>query len=178
MTAIFSTDRDHRFRLERPVQAEGLIVAVIMVNPSRADEAKNDQTVTKLLGFGKELGWRQIIVGNKFSQINTDVRRLRGEVNHAEAEGYLRGIIEDADIVVVAWGTLAKLQQAHRKRWIEVTRLIDGMGKRMYCLGVNDDGHPRHPLMVGYDAPLVEWHPPWFPNRTKPVQYNGRDYPL
>lgn len=171
MTAILSAHRNQRYRLERPVQAEGIVAAVIMVNPSDADESKNDPTITKLIGFGKKLGWRRVIVGNKFSQIAADIKNLRDTVavpvSDAHNDRHLAEIMADGDIVVVGWGAMAKLPEILRKRWIDIVRMADGLDKKLYCLGTNDDGHPKHPLMTGYDVPLTEWQAPWFPNRGK-----------
>ena len=30
---------------------------------------------------------------------------------------------------------------------------------QLHALGVTKDGHPRHPLYVPADAPLIEWMP-------------------
>ncbi len=167
MTAIFSTDRKYRYRLEREVQAEGIVASIIMVNGSDADETINDHTVTKLIGFGKALGWRRFIIGNLFGAIGKDIKVLRG---HRDPVGphndqHLAEIIAAGDVLVVAWGTQAKLPATLRKRWIDIVRMADGLGKPMHCLGHCDDSHPKHPLMIGYDARLVAWTPPWFPNR-------------
>ena len=32
-------------------------------------------------------------------------------------------------------------------------------GARLWCLGTTKDGHPRHPLYVRGDQPLVAWEP-------------------
>jgi hypothetical protein len=167
MTAIFSRDRIYRYRLERDIQAEGAIASLIMVNGSGADESRNDPTVTKLIGFGQRLGWRRIIIGNKFAFVATDIKALRTARDPIgpDNDQHLEQIISDGDIVVVAWGTLAKLPEALRKRWIDVVRISDRQGKALHCIGTNADGHPRHPVMTGYDVPLTEWRAPWFAGR-------------
>jgi hypothetical protein len=169
MTAIFDADRKHRYRLEREVQPEGIVASIIMVNGSDAGETENDHTVTKLVGFGKALGWRRFIVGNLFARVGKDIKVLREHGNPVGPHNdvHLAEIIAAGDVLVVGWGALAKLPETLRKRWIDIVRMADGFDKKLYCLGVNDDGHPKHPLMIGYDAPLVEWQAPWFPNRGK-----------
>jgi len=40
-------------------------------------------------------------------------------------------------------------------------------GRELWCLGLTQDGHPRHPLYVAGDQPLVRWTPA-SPGRPKP----------
>lgn len=169
MTAIFSDDRKYRYRLEREIQPDGIVAAIIMVNGSDAAEEKNDPTITKVIGFGKKLGWRRVIVGNLFARVGKDIKVLREPGDHIGLHNdmYLAEIIKNGDVLVAGWGALAKLPEALRKRWIDIVRMADGLNKPLYCLGINDDGHPKHPLMTGYDVPLTEWQAPWFPNRRK-----------
>lgn len=180
MTAIFSPKRDYRYRLEREIQPEGIIASIIMVNGSDADEEKNDHTVTKLFGFGRALGWRRIIVGNLFGAIGKDIKVLRGHRDPIgpDNDKHLEQIMDDGEVLVVGWGSKDKLPAILRKRWVDIVRMADRKGKTMHCLGINDDCHPKHPLMTGYDVPLTEWCVPWFPNRVLPPRYDARNYPL
>lgn len=167
MTAIFSPNRMYRYRLEREIQPEGIQVGVIMVNGSVADEEKNDPTVRKVIGFGRRLGWRRVIIGNLFGLAAKDIKALRTARDPIgpENDAHLVSIINESTQIIVGWGALAKLPESLRKRWIEVVRLLDANGRTPFCLGINDDGHPKHPLMTGYDVPLTPWTVPWFPNR-------------
>lgn len=166
--AVFSPDRVYRYRLERELSGEGIIAAIIMVNGSDADEASNDHTVRKLIGFGTRLGWRRIVIGNLFAFVSTDINGLRtaADPSGPDNDRHLEEIIGAADIVIVGWGTTKKLPEALRKRWIDVVRIADRLGQQLHCLDVTDDGHPKHPLMIGYDAVPKPWVAPWFPNRA------------
>ncbi len=60
--------------------------------------------------------------------------------------------------MIAAWGPLAKQPPARRhRRWKAATAKI---GRPLMCLGTAKDGHPRHPLMLAYDTPLVPWTTP------------------
>ncbi len=89
----------------------------------------------------------------------TDVKRLAGvyDPHGAENDAHLRRIMEDADTVIVGWGPTAKLPKLLRHRYMRVVRIADALGKRLMCFGTAQDGHPRHPLMLAYDTPLIEW---------------------
>lgn len=171
MTAIFDADRKHRYMLGRDIQPEGIIASVLMVNPSDANETDNDPTMGKVVGIGKQLGWRRVIVGNLFARIGKDIKCLRdpGSPIGPDNDRHLADIIDASEVTVVAWGTLAKIPDVHRKRWIDIVRMLDDRARRPYCFGVNDDGHPTHPLMLAHATPLIEWTPPWFPNRSKVI---------
>lgn len=169
MSAIISDCGKYRYRLERGSPAAPA-VAFIMVNPSTADAAEDDATIRKCRGFAERAGYEHFIVGNLFAYRATDIKELRTAADPIgpDNDGHLDLILRDAALHVVAWGTLAKLPDTLRKRWVDVVRLADRVGCTLYCIGTNDDKHPRHPLMTGYDMPITEWVAPWFANRALP----------
>lgn len=166
-SAVFDHDaegrRTHRYRLSISLGA-GLHAAVCGVNPSYADAERNDPTMAKVCGFGRRFGWGQISMVNKFAAIATDVRDLRG-LHIADAIGrhnddHLFEVFRLADVIVAAWGPLAKLPPALRSRWRMIDELAASHGKTLHCIGATKDGHPRHPLMTAYATPLTEWRAP------------------
>lgn len=118
--------------------------------------------IRKVRGFTERMAADRFVVGNKFAYRATDVRDLKGarDPKGPDNDAHLRSIMDDADEIVVAWGPLAKLPPHLRRRWYAVARIADDLGKPLMCLGVAQDGHPRHPLMVAYATPLIEWKRP------------------
>jgi hypothetical protein len=161
-SAVISTCGLYRLRLDRTIAAEGLSTVVLGVNPSKADGLVDDPTIVKVTGFGRRLGWRRYTMGNKFAFRATDVSELKraadpiGEL----CDDYLEDMIRNADVVVAAWGPLAKLPRQLRGRWRDVAAIADHFGKQLKCWGVAQDGQPRHPLMLAYDTPLIDWKRP------------------
>lgn len=161
-SAVFSPCGAYRYRLERECGGSGPVIAGIMVNPSIAGAEKNDPTITKWLGFARGLNASRIIIGNKFAHVATDVRELRGAADPigADNDKHIEQILRDADMHIVAWGPLAKLPKPLRWRWRDVAAIADRVGCRLMCWGTAQDGQPRHPLMLAYATPLIEWHRP------------------
>lgn len=159
MSAIISDCGTYRYELTRPTFRDGPIVSVFMVNPSTADWAVNDATIRKLLGFGKRLGWGELIVGNIFAFRATDINALRtatdpvGPLNH----GHLLSIMLRSQMSIVAWGTLGKLPKELRDEWRVVANMARALNRKLLCWGTCNDGHPRHPVMIGYDNELIHW---------------------
>ncbi|MBD3844284.1 DUF1643 domain-containing protein [Bosea sp. SSUT16] len=162
MSAIISPCGLFRLRLDRDLGRPGPAVAVLGVNPSTADATTNDATIRKDIGFGARRGWGRLIKGNKFAYRATDVRELRscsdpigpGNDNH------LLAMMQEADIVIAAWGPLSKLPRSLRERWRDIVRIAAVAGKPLHCFGVAQDGQPRHTLMLAYDTPLTLWSAP------------------
>jgi len=165
MSAIFTGPHDeYRVRLERDVEPllGGPIAALLGVNPSTADAIENDATIRKDIGFGRRLGWRRIIKGNKFGWRATDVRELARVADPIgrETDRHLEQIMRDADLVVACWGPLAKLPARLRNRWRDVAAIAEAVGKPLYCFGTAGDGQPLHTLMLPYSTPLQLWSAP------------------
>jgi hypothetical protein len=158
-SAIFSPCGLHRVRLERDIQLDGIVAALIGVNPSTAGVTVNDATIRKDIGFGLRLGWRKIIKGNVFSYRATDVRELAKVADHQHADNatHLRQICADADIVVPCWGRRDKLPPHLRAYLAPTLHLLRSTGKPLYTFGFTAGGDPLHTLMLSYDTPLTLW---------------------
>lgn len=152
MSAIISDCGKYRYRLERHGLSGAGAIAWIGVNPASADAVKNDNSVTKMVGFSERAGTGWPILGNKFAYRDKDVTGLRRPVDPVgpDNDRHLRAIMAEASIVVAAWGPLSKLPPTLRRRWYKVVRIADEVGCRLMCLGTAQDGQPRHPLMVPY----------------------------
>lgn len=146
-SADISDCQHYRWWLKRlwpvPVANRGSSVCFVMLNPSTADGQKDDPTVLRCIGFAKRWGFESLIVRNLFPYRATDPIELLTAVDPCGGE---RGDQElaaatNADVVVCAWG--AKVPFGRDKRAMELLGV-----KRLFCLGLTKDGHPRHPLYV------------------------------
>lgn len=162
MSATISPGGLYRFTLHRSIQKIGMRACVIMVNPSTADHTNDDATIRKLIGFGKRLQWSELTVVNKFAYRATNINELRdaeypiGALN----DGYIAAAMLDADIVVVAWGSLTKLPSKLRDRWRTIVTMARSLDRTLYCFGICEDGHPKHPVMLAYANQLIRWESP------------------
>lgn len=159
--AIISDCGRYRYRLERNTLGGGS-TCVLMVNPSTADATANDATIRRLLGFGARHRWGRLIVGNLFAYRATDVREL-GRVPDPigpDNDAHLMAMLCRADQVIVAWGPVSKQPKELRARYKRVLELIDRAGLSPFSIGPTAKcGHPKHPLMLSYDLPIIEWQP-------------------
>lgn len=163
MRAIISPCGKYRYRLDRPDVFGDFSTAVIMVNPSTADATVDDATIRKLIGFRDRKGWGNLIIGNLFAYRATDVRELAraydpiGEGN----DPALLAIMSEASQLIVAWGPLSKQPRFHRGRWRQVMDIARLCDLTPLCIGEPAKcGHPKHPLMLPYDSPILPWSPP------------------
>lgn len=162
MSAFISECGLYRYRLDRQCMGEGA-TAVIMVNPSTADASQDDATIRKLKGFGNRNGWGRLIVGNLFAYRATDVRELAEQADPVGRanDDFLFDMMLEADRIVVAWGPLSKQPKLLRGRWRRVMGLAPGGWGEVFSIGGPAKcGHPKHPLMLPYDSPIIPWTAP------------------
>lgn len=144
----------YRYWLERCWQDDGGdYLNFIMLNPSTADAEVDDPTVRKCMGFARRLGYIGVHVVNLFAFRATDPRDLPCPHIAVGPENDL--CIEAAELsaarTIVAWGAKANEIAPMRVRGVLAMLKPD----RTFCLGLNADGSPKHPLYVPYGAPLI-----------------------
>jgi hypothetical protein len=146
----------YRYRLTRS-WAAGYSLFFVMLNPSTADADIDDPTIRRCMVFAKREGAGGIVVANLFA-----FRATSPEVMKAAPDPFGPGNaqvlhcigMESAAFnvpIVCAWGTQGGDAVGY------VTRLFAETGARLVCLGKTKDGHPRHPLYVKGDQPLVSF---------------------
>lgn len=147
--AMFSDDRVYRYSLWRRWDRALPTFVVIGLNPSTADEATDDQTIRRCISFAKREGCGKLVMLNLFALRATDPRVMLahpapiGEINDA----VIRAHVVRGGIFVAAWGA----HGGHRGRDQAVLSLVPSLR----CFGRTLAGHPRHPLYLRGDSPLV-----------------------
>lgn len=152
--ATISPCGKYRYDLTRR-WGSGPNMGFVMLNPSTADADVDDPTIRRCIGFAKREGCDGIVVVNLFPLRATDPTVLWatrypdrfGPDSDTELQRHL--IMVDGPLVE-AWGGDAATRGGEA---VEMT--LRYLGSRLMCLGKTKDGHPRHPLYVKGDAPLM-----------------------
>lgn len=154
-----------RYRLERALAGDlfagrhGDALAFLMLNPSTATATTLDPTVRRCVGYAKREGYGRLIVGNLFAARATEPRdmlKMADPIGPGNA-GALRRIMGERVDVVLAWGSLVDAPETAAAQVRVVRSLALEFGTRLFCLGVCDNGEPRHPLYMPKDADLLRW---------------------
>jgi hypothetical protein len=155
--ATLSPDGVYRYELSRDWSDSGSIspaMTFIMLNPSTADASIDDPTIRRCIGFARREGYSRLVVLNLYAYRATNPHDLLrcpepvgpwndGQINVAFDRAYRAG-----SPIVVAWGTHSRPERVK-----EVLALSQGVP--LQCLGTTKDGHPKHPLYIRGDQPLI-----------------------
>src|SRR5262245_17219162 len=107
-TALFSPCGRFRYRLGRR-WGEGPKVGFVLLNPSTADEERDDPTIRRCIDFGQRLGFGGLEVVNLYAYVATDPIDLRraGYLVGPENDRHIAEAVAECDKVVLAWGVHA-----------------------------------------------------------------------
>lgn len=140
--AIFSPSRKYRYVLWRE-WSEGNSAVFIGLNPSTADETKDDPTIRRCIGYAKEWGYAGICMLNIFAYRTTNPKELRlvEDPIGSENDKYLMRYLS-IGLNIACWG----VGGSHENRDQKVIELLGR--ENLMCLGQTKDGHPKHPLYL------------------------------
>lgn len=166
-SAVFGHGSTHRYLLERTWAESRGTVGWVLLNPSVADDHRDDLTVTKCMRYADQWGYGGIAVANLCSYVATSPGDLftcampNDMVRNAE---HLARVVARCDLVVVGWGDNVDRLPPRRLAGAElVERFVDlasrhGRRRGIVCLGHSQRGNPRHPSRLGYDQVLEPWN--------------------
>ncbi|MDF1729193.1 MAG: DUF1643 domain-containing protein [Sulfitobacter sp.] len=156
--AQYSPCERYRYLLKRTWAEGERQVMFVMLNPSTADERRNDPTIERCERRARQLGYGGFIVTNLFAWRATDPRDLRRAPapQGPENDAVLQGSALQADEVIAAWG----VHGAHRARGPQVAAMLRRSGRPLFHLGLSKEGHPRHPLYLPYAIKPEPWSVP------------------
>lgn len=149
--AIFSDDRKYRYALWRVWSLIHKPLMIIGLNPSTANEITDDATITRCMARASQNSFGGLLMANLYAYVSTDPNILLedGEFVGIENDAYLKQLIRLSGKVVCGWGSFRPVA----KRADTVLKMIP----EPYCLGINLDSQPKHPLYIGYDKPIIPY---------------------
>jgi hypothetical protein len=127
----------------------------IGLNPSTANQLNDDPTITRLITRAVDNGYGGILAGNLYALVSSNPNALlQPDIDTVgiKTDNYLHQMIDLSQTVLCAWGSFKPVIN----RASEVLKMIS----EPYCLGVNKDGQPKHPLYIGYDTTIIKYNTP------------------
>lgn len=163
MGATISPCGNYRYDLWRR-WGPGPVRAYVMLNPSTADDALNDPTIVRCIGFAQRDGFDGISVRNLFAYRTPSPKVLkeafkRGfDVIGPENDDWLRNLTADGhESVIAAWGRASALPK--RMFGNRSSRVVDILSRA--ALSALDPhpfrGSAPHPLYLKDDTPIVPY---------------------
>jgi hypothetical protein len=149
-SAIFSDCRQYRYALSREWDS-GLTVTFIGLNPSTADEASDDSTIRRCIGFAQSWGYGRLQMVNLFGFRATHPQDLLGADDPVGADNdeYLFSLAQQSSLVVAAWGVMG----TYRSRHWQIRQQVPGL----HYLRLTRNGQPHHPLYLPKTLKPLLW---------------------
>lgn len=149
--ARFSPDYRYRYTLWRRWDSRLSDLVVIGLNPSTADAMQDDPTIRRCIGFAKRERCGGLFMLNLFALRATDPKVMLASSAPVGPgnDDVIRKFALDRHIVVAAWGA----HGGHRGRDAQVRAMVSNLK----CFGVTKDGHPKHPLYLKADTPIIDY---------------------
>jgi hypothetical protein len=157
----------YRYTLDRVWDSSLPVAVFVMLNPSTADASENDNTIRRCINFAKREGYGGITVVNLFAFRATKPAALAMHPDPVgpENDAWIAAVLaKHPTVVIAAWGAypMAAGRNAQTKtsdRAATLLALINAHGVPVKCFGTTQAGHPRHPLYLHADTPLVDYAP-------------------
>jgi len=144
--AVFSRCGLYRYLLWRMHHPRGRLLGVGMLNPSTADEHRDDPTVARCHQLARQSGYPGLLIWNLFSLRATDPAVLR-KVDYPvgpENDAAIDLALPLCPRTVLAWGNHGKLAE----RSADVMARCSASGTTLAAFGLTRQGEPRHPLYL------------------------------
>lgn len=154
--AVFSDqNRQFRFALWRFWQPSGDKLLFIGLNPSTANDIKDDPTIRRLIGFAKSWGFGGLFVGNLFSLVSADPWALFSSKRYPRTgeqnDEAIKRMRELSTTVMVGWGNEG------RRAGTRPSQVLALLGDPVYCLKITGAGEPGHPLYLPLSCQLMPY---------------------
>lgn len=138
--AIFSDCRTYRYVLWRIWDQQSELVSFIGLNPSNANESKDDQTIRKVTRLTKNWNFGGLIMVNLYAYITpypNELIKVKDPI--ADNDIWLEKYLPECQKIIFAWGASPLAEQRAKL----ITESWNGCS-----LGYNKNGSPKHPLYI------------------------------
>ncbi len=158
---MFSECSSYRWILKRELFCGKKSVVFFGLNPSIANSSINDKTLTRIINFCSQWGYKNIYVINLFALISKSSIQLSksndpiGGGNDFIILKTLEFWREDINCDLwLGWGDKGQLRERDRevvkliKKYSYIETKENNFSKSVLCLGLSKKGNPLHPLYM------------------------------
>ncbi|MGE7115083.1 DUF1643 domain-containing protein [Lysinibacillus sp. NPDC047702] len=157
---IFSKDKKYRYFLKKTWDDKKGNIVFLMLNPSKADLIKSDNTVTNATNYAVDKDFGSITIVNLFAFMDTDKKSLKDRDKETDKlnDKYILFALKECDELVIAWE-----RGTHKKRKREVAKILKKFPEKLRCFVEYDEqgGYTKvHHLRIFRDIWEYEiWEP-------------------
>ena len=159
---LWSPDRAYRYFLRRSVEGDWELsqkppISFLLLNPSTADEVKDDPTVAKCRRHAHRWGFGEVIILNAFAYRATDPKNMRAQVDPVGPENdavileTCRVVRDLGGTIVCGWGNHGQ----HKGRSDALRALLSPFETKAFK--ISKTGEPSHPLYLSMETELVDY---------------------
>lgn len=159
--AEFSECKTYRYSLwrrwrnwNRDVELASGFLAFVGLNPSTADEYRDDPTIRRCIRFAKDWGFDGLVMLNAYALRSTDPKKLKMVLDPVgkENDDAIERWSKRCKMVVAAWGNHCSSQREQA--------VLQAIDKPVHTLGFTKTGKPKHPLYIKASTiPQLYWEP-------------------
>jgi len=148
--ASFSDDKSYRYVLWRIWDNNKKMAMFIGLNPSTADELRDDPTIRRVKTFARDWGYGGIYMLNLFTYVTAYPEELQKCENSVlMADEHLIDYAGKSDLIIFCWGSFPLA--------IERAKVVTQMFPQGKVLLMNKNGTPRHPLYIPGDTQPIKY---------------------
>jgi len=152
-SAEFSDCETWRYSLIRTWDDTLPLVVFVLLNPSTADQSKDDATNRR--GINYAVSWKcgSVVFVNLFAIRSKDPKTIKLVTDPIGPDNdfYILKWAAKADKIVCAWG----IHGDYKDRNKHVMELLSDW--ELFHLGLTQGGHPKHPLYLKADLVPLPW---------------------
>lgn len=161
-SAVFGEpSRIYRYTLDRQWHDEKPHLAWCMLNPSTADEIRDDPTIRRCIQFSNLWGFGGLTIINIFALCSTDPAAIWRAIEPVGPDNntFIQQVARQSEAVIAAWGVHGHFID----RALRVQNLLLETDRPVYVLKWTKDGYPGHPLYVSGSVTPRRWFGPAHP---------------
>lgn len=144
-----SSCRTYRYALDRIWDPHLPALLWVLYNPSTADETEDDPTLRRCIHFSQAWGYGGLRIVNLYSLRSPHPATLKDHPapNGPDHDTHVQKALSTYKDVICAWGLQGGPISSH----------FSPGTHRIFHLGLNRDGSPKHPLYLPSTTSLLEW---------------------
>ena len=156
-SADWSPCKRYRYTLRRKLGPGTRAIAFIGLNPSTADEQRDDPTVERCVTRAMRWGYDVFYMLNAFAWRATDPRDMIAATDPIgeDNDRHILAVLESPSVaeVVLCWGVYGRVLD----RSSRLLKLLEPHESRLRYLALTKQGEPGHPLYLSYKLELKAW---------------------